>query len=96
MLVERLRIPTRSLTHHPHPGDVRLAERSRPEQQPAGGLTLGDLEVTPLPADTALRRMEDLSFSLARRSRRGTGGRRDARTVEFRTDVFDAAGPSKP
>ena len=47
--------------------------------------------VTPLPADTRTARM-DLSFSLAERWRKdgeaaGIGG-----TVEFRTDVFDAAG----
>ena len=57
---------------------------------PAAGLALGDLQVTPLPADTHTARM-DLAFSLAERwteagEPAGIGG-----TVEFRTDVFDAA-----
>ena len=51
---------------------------------------MGDLQVTPLPADTQTARM-DLAFSLAERwteagEPAGIGG-----TVEFRTDVFDAA-----
>ena len=57
---------------------------------PAAGLALGDLQVTPLPVDTHTARM-DLAFSLAERFTEagepaGIGG-----TVEFRTDVFDAA-----
>ena len=57
---------------------------------PAAGLALGDLQVTPLPADTHTARM-DLTFSLAERFTEagepaGIGG-----AVEFRTDVFDAA-----
>ena len=57
---------------------------------PAAGLALGELQVTPLPADTHTARM-DLVFSLAERwsaagEPAGIGG-----TVEFRTDVFDAA-----
>ena len=53
-------------------------------------LSLGDLQVTPLPADTRTARM-DLTFSLAERwteagEPAGIGGE-----VEFRTDVFDAA-----
>ena len=57
---------------------------------PAAGLALGDLQVTPLPADTHTARM-DLVFSLAERwseagEPAGIGG-----VVEFRTDVFDAA-----
>ena len=55
----------------------------------AAGLALGDLQVTPLPADTHTARM-DLTFSLAERwteagEPAGIGGE-----VEFRTDVFDA------
>ena len=51
---------------------------------------MGDLQVTPLPVDTHTARM-DLTFSLAERwteagEPAGIGG-----TVEFRTDVFDAA-----
>ena len=57
---------------------------------PAAGLALGDLQVTPLPVDTHTARM-DLTFSLAERwteagEPAGIGG-----AVEFRTDVFDAA-----
>ena len=50
---------------------------------------MGDVQVTPLPADTHTARM-DLTFSLAERwteagEPAGIGG-----AVEFRTDVFDA------
>ena len=60
------------------------------DNDPAAGLGLGDLQVTPLPADTHTARM-DLAFSLAERwseagEPAGIGG-----MVEFRTDVFDAA-----
>ena len=59
------------------------------DNDPAAGLALGDLQVTPLPVDTHTARM-DLTFSLAERwteagEPAGIGG-----TVEFRTDVFDA------
>ena len=90
VLVERLN-PTRSLTHHPLV-QVVLAWQNLPGQNndPAAGLALGDLRVTPLPADTHTARM-DLAFSLAERwseagEPAGIGG-----AVEFRTDVFDAA-----
>ena len=90
VLVDRLN-PTRSLTHHPLV-QVMLAWQNLPgpDSDPAAGLALGDLEVTPLPADTHTARM-DLVFSLAERwseagAPAGIGG-----TVEFRTDVFDAA-----
>src|SRR6202007_3068038 len=90
VLVERLN-PTRSLTHHPLV-QVMLAWQNLPGQDsdPAAGLVLGDLRVTPLPADTHTARM-DLVFSLAERwgqagEPAGIGG-----LVEFRTDVFDAA-----
>ncbi len=57
---------------------------------PRPELALGDLQVTSLPVDTRTARM-DLAFSLAERLTEagepaGIGG-----TVEFRTDVFDAA-----
>ena len=63
---------------------------ARQDNDPAAGLALGDLQVTPLPLDTHTARM-DLAFSLAERwtetgEPAGIGG-----TVEFRTDVFDAA-----
>ena len=90
VLVERLN-PTRSLTHHPVV-QVMLAWQNLPGQtgDPAAGLSLGDVRVTPMPADTHTARM-DLSFSLAERwteagELAGIGG-----VVEFRTDVFDAA-----
>ena len=90
VLVERLN-PTRSLTHHP------LVQVMLGWQNFAGhdnnlptGLGLGDLQVTPLPADTHTARM-DLTFTLGERwtdagEPAGIGGE-----VEFRTDVFDAA-----
>ena len=57
---------------------------------PRLGWRLGDVQVTPLPADTHTARM-DLVFSLSEQftdsgEPAGIGG-----TVEFRTDVFDAA-----
>jgi amino acid adenylation domain-containing protein len=90
VLVERLN-PTRSLAHHPLV-QVMLAWQNLPGQgkDPAAGLVLGDLRVTPLAADTHTARV-DLSFSLGERFTQagepaGIGG-----AVEFRTDVFDAA-----
>ncbi|MGE0783502.1 amino acid adenylation domain-containing protein, partial [Mycolicibacterium sp.] len=90
MLVERLN-PTRSLTHHPVV-QVALAWQNLPgvTEDSAAGLSLGGLDVTPVPVDTHTARM-DLSFSLSERvgesgAPTGIGG-----TVEFRTDVFDAA-----
>ena len=89
VLVDRLN-PTRNLTHHPLI-QVALAWQNLPwhSSAPGAGLTLGDVQVTPLPADTHTARM-DLVFSLAERwseagEPAGIGG-----TVEFRTDVFDA------
>ena len=90
VLVERLN-PTRSLTHHPLV-QVMLAWQNLPglTGDGAAGLALGDLAVTPLPAETLTARM-DVVFSLAERwsdtgEPGGIGG-----VVEFRTDVFDAA-----
>ena len=90
VLVERLH-PTRSLTHHPLI-QVMLAWQNFAghDNDPAAGLVLGDLQVTPLPADTHTARM-DLVLSLAERwseagEPAGIGG-----MVEFRTDVFDPA-----
>ena len=88
VLVERLN-PTRSPDPSPAgPGDVGLAELPGMTTRRRAGL--GDLQVTPLPADTHTARM-DLTFSLAERwteagQPAGIGGE-----VEFRTDVFDAA-----
>ncbi|WP_157521432.1 non-ribosomal peptide synthetase [Mycobacterium sp. ACS4331] len=92
VLVDRLR-PTRSLTHHPF-AQVILSWQNLPWQQtsdPVGGLTLGDVRITPLPTYTHTART-DLTFALGERwsetgDPAGIGG-----TVEFRTDVFDAKG----
>ena len=90
LLVERLN-PTRSLTHHPLV-QVMLAWQNLPGDtgDPTAAVTLGDLQVTPIPVDTGAARV-DLSFSLAERWDKagepaGIGG-----AVEFRTDVFDTA-----
>ena len=90
VLVERLN-PTRSLTHHPLV-QVMLAWQNYPGQDndPAAGLALGDLQVTPLPADTHTARM-DLTFSLGERWTEAGEPAGISGTVEFRTDVFDAA-----
>ena len=88
-LVERLN-PTRSLAHSPLVQVVLAWQNfARHTSDPTAGLALGDLQVTPLSADTRTARM-DLTFSLAERWTRagepaGIGG-----AVEFRTDVFDA------
>jgi non-ribosomal peptide synthetase component F len=59
------------------------------DNEPVAGLALGDLQVTQMPMDTEVARM-DLVFALAERwseagEPAGIGG-----AVEFRTDVFDA------
>ena len=66
VLVERLN-PIRCLAHHPLV-QVMLAWQNLPghDMDRAGGLALGDLQVSPLPADTHTARM-DLTFSLAER-----------------------------
>ena len=91
VLVERLN-PARSLAHSPLV-QVALAWQNVPghDNDPAAGLALGDLRVTPLPVDTHTARMDLVVFSLAERwteaavSPAGVGG-----AVEFSTDVFDA------
>nr|WP_224770130.1 non-ribosomal peptide synthetase [Mycobacterium simulans] len=84
VLVERLN-PARSLTHHPLI-QVMLAWQNNTPPEPA----LGDLEITPIPLDTQTARM-DLVFSLAE-SFTATGEPAGIEgSVEFRTDVFDAA-----
>ena len=84
VVVERLN-PTRHLAHHPLV-QVALAWQN---DQPAK-LSLGDLQVRPLPVTTHTARM-DLTLLLAERFNEdgqpaGIGGQ-----VEFRTDVFDPA-----
>ncbi|MUM27543.1 non-ribosomal peptide synthetase [Mycolicibacterium sp. CBMA 295] len=88
VLVERLN-PTRSLTHHPLV-QVMLSWQNF-GGDPASGATLGDAAVTLLPAETRTARM-DLVFSLAERFNESGGAAGIAGLVEFRTDVFDAAG----
>ena len=90
VLVDRLN-PTRSLTHHPLI-QVMLAWQNLPGQDndPAAGLALGDLQVTPLPADTHTARM-DLVFFLRERWTEAGEPAGISGAVEFRTDVFDAA-----
>ncbi|BBZ28129.1 hypothetical protein MMAD_24240 [Mycolicibacterium madagascariense] len=90
VLVERLN-PARSLAHHPLV-QVMLAWQNLPGQgnAPVAGLALGDLHVTPIPVDTKTARM-DLVISLGERwsadgHPAGIGG-----TVEYRTDLYDAA-----
>ncbi len=88
LLVQRLN-PHRSLSRHPLV-QVMLAWQNFPGQSnlPTAGMTLGDLQITPMPLDTRAARM-DLTFSLAERW--GTAGEPAGivGTVEFRTDVFD-------
>ena len=89
VLVERLN-PSRSLTHHPLVQVMLGWQNFSWQDGDAAGLALGDLDVTPMLVDTQTARM-DLAFSLAERwtgtgEPAGIGG-----TVEFRTDVFDAA-----
>ncbi len=89
VLVERLN-PTRSLTHHPLVQVMLAWQNFAGPDDPAAGLALGDLQVTPMPIQTQTARM-DVVLSLAERFTEagqpaGIGG-----TVEFRTDVYDAA-----
>ena len=79
------------LTHHPLV-QVMLAWQNLPghDNDPAAGLALGDLQVTPLPVDTHTARM-DLTFSLAERWTEAGEPAGISGAVEFRTDVFDAA-----
>ncbi|OBK91032.1 non-ribosomal peptide synthetase, partial [Mycobacterium sp. 1165178.9] len=90
LLVDRLK-PTRSLTHSPLI-QVALTWQNLPWQLngPAAGLGFGDLRATQLRVDTQTARM-DLAFSLAERFTEDGEPAGIAGTVEFRTDVFDAA-----
>src|SRR3984957_19343741 len=88
VLVERLS-PTRSLTHHPLV-QVMLGWQNWQHSGPVAGLTLADLQLTPLALDTRTART-DLAFSMGESWTEAgePDGIRGA--VEFRTDVFDAA-----
>ncbi|HET9888930.1 MAG TPA: condensation domain-containing protein, partial [Mycobacterium sp.] len=88
VLVERVN-PTRSLAHHPLV-QVMLAWQNWQGGDPTAGITLDELRVTPLRADTHTARM-DLTFTLAERWTEAGKPAGIAGTVEYRTDVFDAA-----
>ena len=88
MLVERIN-PTRSMTHHPLVQVMLGWQNFASPSGDAAGLALGDLQVTPMPADTETARM-DLAFSLGERwGEDGEPAGLDV-TAEYRTDVFDA------
>ncbi|MBX8689681.1 amino acid adenylation domain-containing protein, partial [Mycobacterium sp. 20091114027_K0903767] len=90
VLVDRLK-PARSLVHHPLV-QVMLAWQNLPRRadNPADSPSLGDVQISPLTADTQTARM-DLTFSLAERwDESGAPAGIDGQ-VEFRTDVFDSA-----
>ncbi len=88
MLVERIN-PTRSMTHHPLVQVMLGWQNFSWQTADAAGLALGDLQVTPLAAETETARM-DLAFSLGERwDDDGEPAGLDV-TVEYRTDVFDA------
>ena len=90
VLVERLK-PTRSLAHHPLVQVVLAWQNfAGQDNSPATGLALGDVQVTPLAAETQTARM-DLAFSLAERWTQDGEPAGISGMVEFRTDVFDAA-----
>ncbi len=85
VLVEKLN-PARSLTHHPLI-QVMLAWQNA---DPMADLTVGDLEITPVPLDKHTARL-DLMVTLTEcwKADGAASGIRGA--VEFRTDVFDTA-----
>ncbi|MGB9306482.1 MAG: amino acid adenylation domain-containing protein, partial [Mycobacterium sp.] len=85
VLVERLN-PPRSMTHHPL---IQVLLTWQNNAVPK--LDLGELQITPVPIDTHSARM-DLAFSLSESfTDTGEPAGIDG-AVEFRTDVFDAAG----
>ena len=88
VLVERLN-PARSLTHHPL-FQVMLAWQNFGGlgDSSAASMPLGDLQATPLLADTHTARM-DVVFSLTERWDEGGDPAGITGAVEFRTDVFD-------
>ena len=87
VLVDRLN-PARSLAHHPVV-QVMLAWQNLPTDAVVES-GLGDVQVSAVPLEIGTARM-DLSFSLAERFTEGGEPAGIAGTVEFRTDVFDAA-----
>ncbi|MGV2585590.1 UNVERIFIED_CONTAM: hypothetical protein K7Z70_25845, partial [Mycobacterium avium subsp. hominissuis] len=89
VLVERIN-PSRSLAHHPLV-QVMLGWNNFPGQVsvPATGLSLGDLQVTPLLGDTQTAKM-DLVFFLKESWTDAGEPAGISGQVEFRTDVFEA------
>ncbi|EKF22352.1 D-alanine--poly(phosphoribitol) ligase, subunit 1, partial [Mycolicibacterium hassiacum DSM 44199] len=88
VLVERVN-PRRSLSHHPIV-QIMFAWQNFPglDDNPAAALRLGDLEATPLAAETSTARMDLLLFLREQWTESGAeAGIRGS--VEFRTDVFD-------
>ena len=88
VLVERLN-PTRSLSRHPLV-QVMLAWQNFAGQDSTQTLALGELEATPLPADTRTART-DLTFALGEQWAADGAPAGITGEVEFRTDVFDMA-----
>ncbi|MCV7308133.1 non-ribosomal peptide synthetase [Mycobacteroides immunogenum] len=89
VLVERIN-PTRSLAHHPLVQVTLAWQNFAGQSDPAAGLALGDARVSAIPVDTHTARM-DLVFSLGERWSESGDPAGIRGTVEFRTDVFDAA-----
>ena len=87
VLVERLN-PTRSLAHHPLVQVMLAWQNFAGQDLPPPRVALGDLQVTPLPADTHTARM-DLTFSLAEHWNEAGEPAGISGAVGFRTDVFD-------
>ena len=89
VLVERLN-PTRSLTQHPLIQVMLAWQNFAGQDHDATAPVLGDLQVSPVPVDTQVARM-DLTFSLGERWTPAGEPAGIAGAVEFRTDVFDTA-----
>ena len=89
VLVERL-TTTRSLTHSPLVQVLLAWQNFAGQDSNPAGLALGDLQVTPMPAETRTART-DLTFSMAERWSEDGEPAGISGAVEFRTDVFDAA-----
>ena len=87
VLVERLN-PTRSLTHAPLVQVVLAWQNFAGQDSDLAGLSLGDLQVAPLPVDTRTARM-DVTFSLGERWSEAGEPAGIFGEAEFRTDVFD-------
>ncbi|WP_297701506.1 amino acid adenylation domain-containing protein, partial [Mycobacterium sp.] len=85
VLVERLN-PTRSMAHHPLVQVMLAWQNNDPVD-----ISLGDVQVTPQPLEARVARM-DLVWSLAEHWNTDGEPAGICGTVEFRTDVFDAAG----